>query len=51
MPKKKKGKQKKEPVTATGAEEILTRSASKEEIRRGDFTRVTTLTLDEVDPS
>jgi len=46
-----KGKQKKEPATAPGDEAILARSASKEEIRRGDFTPVTTLSLDEVDPS
>jgi hypothetical protein len=40
IPEKKKGKQKKETAAAPGDEEILARSASKEEIRRGDFTLV-----------
>jgi hypothetical protein len=51
IPEKKKGTQKQETAAAPGDEEILARSASKEEIRRGDLTLVTTLSLDEVDPS
>lgn len=43
----------KEPTIAPGMndEEELIEPASEEEIERGDYTEVTTLSLDEVDPS
>lgn len=44
-------KKKKEPVTAPGDEEVLEAKASKEEIKRGDYTKVITLSYDEVEPS
>lgn len=37
------------PNIAPGNDEELERSASKEERRRGDYTRVTRLSFDEVD--
>lgn len=48
---KKTKEKKKEPALAPGNKEILEQSASKEEIRKGDFTRVITLSYDEVDSS
>ncbi|OPY58229.1 MAG: hypothetical protein A4E55_01048 [Pelotomaculum sp. PtaU1.Bin035] len=45
-----KGK-KEEPILAPGSKGILEKSASKEEIQKGNSTRVTTLLFDEVDPS
>ncbi|MGQ9557627.1 MAG: hypothetical protein ACUVTU_06705 [Desulfurispora sp.] len=39
------------PNIAPGSAEELERSASEEERRRGDFTRVTRLSYDEVDPT
>lgn len=48
---KKMRSKKKEPTLAPGDKGMLEKSASKQEIRKGDFTRVTTLSYDEVDPS
>lgn len=48
--KKLKRKQMK-PSLAPGNKEILEKSASKEEIQKGNYTRVVTLSYDEVDPS
>lgn len=42
---------KKEPVMAAGNYHFLEQKASKKEKKKGDFTRVTRLALDEVDPS
>jgi len=42
---------KKEPTSAPGDKGILEKSAGKKDLQRGDFTRVTTLSYDEVDPS
>lgn len=42
---------KKRPWAAPGNEEILELPATREEKQRGDFTRVTTLSFDEVNPS
>lgn len=39
------------PSLAPGNKEVLEKSASKEEIQTGNYTRVTTLSYDEVDPS
>lgn len=39
------------PTFAPGLEDKLEEEATPEEIRRGDFTRVTRLSFDEVDPS
>ena len=39
------------PSLAPGNKEVLEKSASKEEIESGNYTRVTTLSYDEVDPS
>lgn len=39
------------PSLAPGNKEALQKSASKEEIQTGNYTRVTTLSYDEVDPS
>lgn len=47
----KKTKNKKEPVVAAGNYDFLEEKASKEEKKKGKFTRVTRLALDEVDPS
>jgi hypothetical protein len=49
----KKDKNKNDPTLATGIDddEDLEKPASKEEIEKGEFTNVTTLSLDEVDPS
>jgi hypothetical protein len=47
---KQKGKQK-APALAPGNEDILEKSAQQEEVQKGNFTLVTTLSLDEVDPS
>jgi hypothetical protein len=41
----------KEPVTAPGDEDILEQDATKKEKKKGNFTRVTELSLDEVDSS
>lgn len=40
-----------EPTFAPGDDEELEQSASEEEIARGDYTEVTRLSWDEVDPS
>lgn len=48
---KKAKRKKKEPAYAAGKEDMLKKSASKEDIREGNYTRVTTLSYDEVDPS
>lgn len=48
---KKLKKKRKEPSLAPGNKEILEKSASREEIASGNYTRVTTLSYDEVDPS
>ncbi|MDF9406903.1 MAG: hypothetical protein A4E52_00636 [Pelotomaculum sp. PtaB.Bin013] len=42
---------KKEPTLAPGSKGILEKSASKEEIKKGEFTKVTNLSFDEADPS
>lgn len=49
---KKRWKRRKEPTVAPtfDGDEVET-SASKEEIARGEYTEVTTLSFDEVDPS
>lgn len=44
-------RKKKEPVLAPGNKEILEKSATEEEKWKGNFTRVTNLSYDEVDPS
>lgn len=44
-------RKKKEPNLVAGDKGILEKSASKEDIHKGNFTRVTTLSYDEVDPS
>ena len=41
----------KKPSVAPGDEEALEAKASKEDIKRGNYTKVTTLSYDEVDPS
>jgi hypothetical protein len=41
---------KKEPRFAPGHEDLLEQPATEEEKKRGEFTRVTTLSYDEVDP-
>lgn len=41
----------KEPSVAPGNDKFLEAKASKEEIRKGNYTKVTTLSFDEVDPS
>ncbi|MCL6560302.1 MAG: hypothetical protein K6U74_16210 [Firmicutes bacterium] len=46
----KRKKMKKEPSLAPGNKEILEQRAGKEDIRKGNFTRVTTLSYDEADP-
>ncbi|MCL6611514.1 MAG: hypothetical protein K6T66_08245 [Peptococcaceae bacterium] len=46
----KKDRDKKEPVTAAGNYDYLEQKASREEKKKGNFTRVTRLALDEVDP-
>ena len=45
--------QKNEPTMAPGMDDKdeLNRKATKEEISKGEYTEVTTLSLDEVDPS
>lgn len=49
----KKEKDTQEPTIATGIDdqEELQQKASEEEVRKGDYTRVTVLSYDEVDPS
>lgn len=47
----KKVKNKITPVVAAGNYDFLEKKASKEEKKKGEFTRVTRLALDEVDPS
>lgn len=39
------------PSLAPGNKELLEKSADRKDIGRGNFTRVTTLSYDEVDPS
>lgn len=46
---KKKRKSGNKPQVAPGSEDILQEKATREEIRRGDFTRVTRLSYDETD--
>lgn len=41
----------KETSVAPGNDKFLEAKASKEEIRKGNYTKVTTLSFDEVDPS
>ncbi len=41
----------KEPLLAPGVKGILEKSASQKEKKVGNFTRVTTLSYDEADPS
>lgn len=48
--KAKKDKDKKDPVMAAGNYDFLEERANKEEKKKGEFTRVTRLALDEVDP-
>jgi len=48
--KRTKGK-KKEPSLAPGNKEVLEKGVGKEDIRRGNFTWVTSLSYDEMDPS
>ncbi len=42
---------KKEPTLAPGDKAILEKNANKKDVPKGKFTRVTTLSYDEVDPS
>ena len=42
---------KKKPTMAPGSEDFMKKDASSKERRKGKFTRVTTLSYDEVDPS
>lgn len=42
---------KKEPSLAPGSKGILEKGASEKDKRKGNFTRVTTLSYDEADPS
>jgi len=42
---------KEKPSAAPGNKEFLEAKASKEEIKKGNYTKVTTLSYDEVDPS
>lgn len=42
---------KEKPVAAPGDEEFLEKEATPEEKKRGNFTRVTTLSYDEIEPS
>ena len=44
-------KNKKEPVVAPGEDDVLKQSATKKDKKEEDFTRVTALSFDEVDPS
>lgn len=50
---KKRDKHEEEPIVADGitTQEELNQSATPEEIAKGDFTKVVTLSLDENDPS
>ncbi len=48
--KAKKGRVGKKPALAAGDYDYLEEKATRDEIKRGDFTRVTRLALDEVDP-
>ena len=41
----------KEPSLAAGDKGVLEKNASKKEKKEGNFTRVTTLSYDEADPS
>ncbi|MBF7082538.1 hypothetical protein IT084_06035 [Desulfallas sp. Bu1-1] len=47
MKEKRNGNRK--PKVAPGSEDILQQKATREEIRKGDFTRVTRLSYDETD--
>lgn len=49
--KAKKGRGRKKPAVAAGDYDYLEVKAAGKEIKKGDFTRVTRLALDEVDPS
>ncbi len=49
--KARKNRDRKEPVAAAGNYDYLEERATGEEKKKGDFTRVTRLALDEVDPS
>ncbi|MDD3653163.1 MAG: hypothetical protein PHO01_03085 [Desulfotomaculaceae bacterium] len=44
-------RKKKEPTLAAGDKGILKKRANKDDIKSGNFTQVTTLSYDEVDPS
>lgn len=44
-------KNRNKPSLAPGSKEVLEKSAGKEEIASGNYTPVTTLSYDEVDPS
>jgi len=46
---KKKSSKKDEPTVAPGMKDFLEKKATREEIRQGDFTRVTRLSYDETD--
>lgn len=51
MAQKQEKQKQKERTVAPGDEKFLQAKASKEDIRKGNFTRVTTLSYDEVEPS
>ncbi|WP_187142794.1 hypothetical protein [Thermanaerosceptrum fracticalcis] len=44
-------KKREEPTIAPGNEELLEKKASREDIKNGNYTRVTALSYDEVNPS
>lgn len=44
------GKQKKKPKFAAGVEHPLEKSASKQDIKKNNYTKVTQLSYDEVNP-
>jgi hypothetical protein len=44
-------KNKDEPTLAAGGDEALERSAKKDDVKKGHYTRVTKLSYDEVEPS
>lgn len=46
-----KDRGKKEPVVASGDYDFLEEKATRKEKKKGELTRVTRLSLDEVDPS
>ncbi len=48
---KKTKKKKQEPIYAAGNEDLLKKKAGKKDRQKGNYTLVTTLSYDEVDPS